>query len=77
MKSVPIKPAISYDDFEKTDVRTGIIELVEGVPKSDKPVKLTVDFGDYKRTLLTGMKQERENPKEIGCVQGLLFNKPI
>jgi tRNA-binding protein len=38
-------------------------ELVEDVPNSDKLVKLTVDFGDHKRSILVGMKTERENPK--------------
>ena len=38
---------------------------------SNKLVKLTVDFGDRKRTILVGMKQERENPKEIEGRQAL------
>jgi len=38
---------------------------------SEKLVKLTVDFGDRKRTILVGMKQERENPKEIEGRQAL------
>ena len=38
---------------------------------SNKLVKLTVDFGDRKRTILVGMKQERENPKEIEGQQAL------
>ena len=32
---------------------------------------MTVDFGDHTRTILTGMKQERENPKEIEGAQAL------
>ena len=49
----------------------GTIELVEDVPGSDKLVKLTVDFGDHKRSILVGMKQERQNPKEIEGKQAL------
>ena len=56
---VPVKPAVSYDDLQKLDVRVGTIELVEDVAKSDKLVKLTVNFGDHSRTILVGMKQER------------------
>jgi len=41
------------------------------VPGSDKLVKLTVAFGDHERTILAGMKQERENPKEIEGKQAL------
>src|SRR4029434_976508 len=41
------------------------IERVEDLPGSDKLVKLTVNFGDHKRTILAGLKQERGDPKEI------------
>jgi tRNA-binding protein len=33
--------------------------LVEDVPKSSKLVRLTVDFGDHRRRILAGLKQER------------------
>lgn len=66
-----IKPVISFADLEKIDIRVGRIELVEDVAKSDKLIKLTVDFGDHKRTILVGMKGERENPKEIEGRQAL------
>ena len=49
----------------------GRIDRVEDVKGSDKLVKLTVDFGDRTRTILVGMKQERENPKEIEGRQAL------
>ncbi|HEX4260042.1 MAG TPA: hypothetical protein VHY76_02990 [Acetobacteraceae bacterium] len=58
-----IKASIKHDDFEKIDVRVGTIELVEDVPSSEKLLKLTVDFGDHKRSILVGMKKEREDPK--------------
>ena len=67
----PIKPAISLDLLEKIDIRVGTIELVEDVKGSDKLVKLTVDFGDHKRTILVGMKQERAEPKQIEGMQAL------
>jgi len=67
----PIKPTISFDVLERIDVRVGTIELVEKVPKSDKLVKLTVDFGDHKRSILVGMKQERKEPKEVEGKQAL------
>ncbi len=58
-----IKPAISMEDLDKLDIRIGTIELVEDVPASEKLVRLRVDFGDHKRTILVGMKKERKNPK--------------
>jgi methionine--tRNA ligase beta chain len=71
IKVAPIKSSITIDVLNKIDVRVGTIELVEDVKGSDKLVKLTVDFGDHKRTILAGMKQEREQPKEIEGKQAL------
>src|ERR1700704_4202315 len=58
-----IKPAISTEDLDKLDIRVGTIERVEDVPASEKLVRMRVDFGDHKRTILVGMKKERQNPK--------------
>lgn len=71
MKVAPIKPPISMDLLERIDIRVGTIELVEDVKGSNKLIKLTVDFGDQKRMILVGMKQEREDPKEIEGRQAL------
>ncbi|MCU1265285.1 MAG: t-RNA-binding domain protein [Acidobacteria bacterium] len=68
---VPIKPTISLADLEQIDIRVGTIISVEAVSGSDKLLKLTVSFGDHRRTILAGMKQERENPKEIEGKQAL------
>ena len=70
-KVSPVKPPIELADLERIDVRVGTILSVEDVPDSDKLVKLTVAFGDHERTILAGMKQERENPKEIEGTQAL------
>jgi len=67
----PIKPPISFDIFERIDIRVGTIEEVQDVQGSYKLVKLIVAFGDHKRTILVGMKQERQNPKEIEGRQAL------
>lgn len=71
MKILPIKPTIKFSDLEKIDIRVGTIVLVEDIEKSDKLVRLTVDFGDFQRKILVGMKKERENPKEIDGKQAL------
>ena len=67
----PVKPAIPVDLLEKIDIRVGTIKRVEDLKGSSKLVKLTVDFGDHSRTILVGMKQEREDPKEIEGKQAL------
>ena len=71
IKSVPIKPLVSYDVFEKIDVRVGTIVRVEEVQGSDKLMRLMVDFGDHQRKILAGIRQERENPAEIEGKQAL------
>lgn len=71
MKYLPVKPTINISDLEKIDIRVGMIEKVEDVEKSDKLVRLTVNFGEFKRTILVGMKKERANPKEIEGKQAL------
>ena len=70
-KPAPIKPAIPFADLDRIDVRIGTIISVEDVAGSDKLLKLTVDFGDHKRSILAGMKQEREQPQEIEGQQAL------
>jgi len=57
--------------LEALDIRVGTIERVEEVPRSDKLMKLTVNFGDHSRTILAGIKKERENLREIEGRQAL------
>lgn len=71
MPVAPIKPIISFEVLNQLDVRVGTIERVEEVAGSNKLLKLTVDFGDHKRSILAGMKQERERPQEIIGQQAL------
>ena len=71
MTPVPVKPAIPFAALEAVDVRVGTIVAVEDVPKSDKLLRLIVDFGDHTRRILAGMKQERASPEEIVGRQAL------
>ena len=57
--------------MEALDIRVGTIQKVEEVPRSEKLLKLTVSFGDHTRSILAGMKKERENPREIEGKQAL------
>jgi tRNA-binding protein len=66
-----IKPIATITALEALDIRVGTIERVENVPRSDKLMKLTVNFGDHSRTILAGIKKERENPREIEGRQAL------
>ena len=71
MTPAPVKPPIAFSALEAVDVRVGTIVAVEDVPKSDKLLRLIVDFGDHTRRILAGMKQERANPAEIVGRQAL------
>lgn len=66
-----MKENIEMKDLDKIDIRVGTILSVEDIEKSDKMVKLIVDFGEFTRTILVGMKKERENPAEITGQQAL------
>jgi tRNA-binding protein len=70
-KPVPIKPIVAFAALEALDIRVGTIQKVEEVARSEKLMKLTVSFGDHTRTILAGMKKERENPREIEGKQAL------
>ncbi|BEV71087.1 MULTISPECIES: tRNA-binding protein [unclassified Paludibacterium] len=59
--SAPVKPVISFEDLDKIDIRCGTIRQVNDVPRSDKVVQLMVDFGDFERSILCGIKQERSD----------------
>jgi tRNA-binding protein len=75
--AAPVKQVVGIEALEALDIRVGRIERVEGVPRSEKLMKLTVNFGDHSRTILAGMKKERENPKEIEGMQALfVLNLP-
>ncbi len=50
-----IKPEIVYDDFAKLDLRTGRILHAEKVEKADKLLKLEIDLGSEKRTIVSGI----------------------
>jgi len=70
-KPAPIRATVAVADVEKVDVRVGTILSVDDVPNSSKLLRLMVDFGDHRRTILAGMKGERDNPMEIVGRQAL------
>ncbi len=71
MMPAPVKATVPYSALEALDIRVGTIESVENVPKSTKLVRLRVSFGDHRRTVLAGMRQERVDPSEITGRQAL------
>src|SRR6202162_4591245 len=75
MNPAPIKPTVSVSALDALDVRVGTIEAVEDVPHFRKLLRLIVNFGDHRRTILSGMKGERANPLEIQGRQALFVGE--
>lgn len=58
---------IEYDDFAKVDLRAGLIESAESVPKSSKLLRLQVDFGELgKRQVLAGIGKSYSPESLVG-----------
>ncbi|MFN8284878.1 MAG: methionine--tRNA ligase [Chitinophagales bacterium] len=69
-----IKPEITYDDFSKLDIRTGKILEAEKVPKADKLLKLLVDIGIEKRTIVSGIAEHFQPEEIVGKEVSVLVN---
>jgi methionyl-tRNA synthetase len=68
------KENISFDDFTKLDIRTATILAAEKVPKTKKLLKLTVDTGLDKRTVVSGIAEYFEAENIIGKQVSLVVN---
>ena len=67
----PLKPIVAIAELEKLDIRVGTIVSIDDVPKSTKLLRLMVDFGDHRRSILAGMKTERSNAQDLVGIQAL------
>ena len=66
-QATPIKPEVSFDDFEKLDIRVGHILNCEKVKKSKKLLKFTIDDGSgVERTICSGIAAYYEPEQLIG-----------
>lgn len=61
-----LKPEITYDDFAKLDIRTGVILEAAKVPKADKLLQLKVDLGFEQRTIVSGIAEHFQAEDIIG-----------
>jgi methionyl-tRNA synthetase len=61
----PLKEAISYEEFSKVDLRVARILKAERVEKSQKLLKLEVDIGFEKRTVVSGIALDFPKPEEL------------
>ncbi len=51
----PFKPNVTFDDFEKLDVRVGKVKVCEKVPKSSKLLRFELECGGETRQILSGI----------------------
>ena len=66
-KAEPVKPEVSFEDFEKLDIRVGHIQNCEKVKKSKKLLKFTIDDGTgTERTICSGIAAYYEPEDLIG-----------
>lgn len=73
--SIPdLKSETTFDDFSKMDIRTATILEAEVVPKTDKLLKLLLDTGIDKRTVVSGIAQYYKPNEIIGQQVCLLAN---
>ncbi len=61
---LPQKEECTFEDFEKMDIRTATVLEAERVPKTDKLLKLSIDTGIDRRTIVSGIA-EYYTPEEM------------
>ena len=65
-KADPIKPVISFEDFEKLDIRVGTVLECEKVKKMNKLLKFLIDDGLERRTIVSGIAKYYEPEQLVG-----------
>jgi methionyl-tRNA synthetase len=73
-KASPAKESIEFDDFAKMDIRVGTILEAEKVAKTKKLLKLKVDTGIDKRTVVSGIAEFYKPEDLIGKQVSILIN---
>ena len=72
VKAEPQKAECSFEDFQKMDIRVSTILEAEKLPKTKKLLKLTIDTGIDKRTIVSGIA-EHFTPEELVGQQVLVL----
>jgi methionyl-tRNA synthetase len=73
-KYQPMKDNITFDEFMKLDIRTGRITAAEKVEKTDKLLRLTVDLGFERRTIVSGIAEYFQPGEIIGREVAVVAN---
>ncbi len=70
----PIKEEINYDDFSRMDIRIVTIIHAEKIENTDKLMKVTIDLGNEKRTIVSGIAHQYKPEEIIGRQVAYLAN---
>ena len=70
----PIKEEMTFDDFQKLDLRVGEVIACERVPKANKLLNLTIRTGLDERTVLSGIAEHFEPDQVVGRRVTVLVN---
>ncbi|MBQ6287545.1 MAG: methionine--tRNA ligase [Bacteroidales bacterium] len=74
LKVEPLKPEVTFDDFSAMDIRTATVLEAERVPKTDKLLKLSIDTGVEKRTIVSGIAEYYSPEDMVGKQICILAN---
>jgi len=72
--AVPQDPRVGIEEFLKLDLRAARVVAAERVPKSRKLLKLEVDLGTERRTLVAGIAEAYEPEALVGRVIAMVAN---
>ena len=75
-ETTPTTPEITFDEFQKIDLRIGKIIESERVPKSTKLLRMLVNFGAFQRQILAGVGETFEPLDLIGKQFVFVVNLP-
>ncbi len=70
----PLKDECTYEDFMNMDIRTATVLEAERVPKTDKLLRLTIDTGLDKRTIVSGIAEFYTPEEMVGKQISILAN---
>jgi len=70
----PQKETVSFDDFQRMDIRTATVLEAERVPKTDKLLKLTIDTGIDRRVIVSGIAEFYSPEQMVGKQICILAN---
>lgn len=75
-KIAPFKDEVTFDDFEKLDIRVGKIKVCEKVPKSSKLLRFELECGGETRQILSGIAKYYKPEDLIGKSVLFIANFP-